>query len=77
MATDNTASQLEQRAVRTSRHSVDVSMAILPTSFIRKFIMSVATSAIASPVLVSDADSATLFEIGFQSCKAEQAMEQG
>ena len=39
--------------------------------------MSVATSAIASPVLVSEADSATLFEIGFQSCKAEQAMEQG
>ncbi len=39
--------------------------------------MSVATSAIASPVLVSEADSSTLFDIGFQSCKAEQAMEQG
>lgn len=77
MATDNTASQLEQRAVRTSRHSVDVSTAILPTSFIRKFIMSVATSAIASPVLVSEADTSTLFDIGFQSTKAEQAMEQG
>lgn len=39
--------------------------------------MSVATSAIASPVLVSEADTSTLFDIGFQSCKAEQAMEQG
>ena len=39
--------------------------------------MSVATSAIASPVLVSEADTSTLFDIGFQSTKAEQAMEQG
>lgn len=39
--------------------------------------MSVATSAIALPVVISDADSATLFDIGFQSTKAEQAMEQG
>lgn len=39
--------------------------------------MSVATSAIASPVLVSEADASTLFDIGFNSCKAEQAMEQG
>ena len=39
--------------------------------------MSVATSAIAVPVVISDADSATLFDIGFQSTKAEQAMEQG
>jgi hypothetical protein len=39
--------------------------------------MSVATSAIASPVVISDTDTNTLFDIGFQSCKAEQAMEQG
>ena len=39
--------------------------------------MSVATSAIALPVVVSESDSATLFDIGFQSTKAEQAMEQG
>jgi hypothetical protein len=39
--------------------------------------MSVATSAIALPVAISESDSATLFDIGFQSCKAEQAMEQG
>jgi hypothetical protein len=39
--------------------------------------MSIATSAIASPVVMSDADTNTLFDIGFQSCKAEQAMEQG
>jgi len=39
--------------------------------------MSVANSAIASPVLVSEADASTLFDIGFNSCKAEQAMEQG
>ena len=32
--------------------------------------MSVATSAIAVPVVISDADSATLFDIGFQSTKA-------
>lgn len=35
----------------------------------------VATSAIASPVVMSDADTNTLFEIGFQCCKAEKAME--
>jgi hypothetical protein len=39
--------------------------------------MSVATSAIAVPVVISDADTNTLFDIGFQSTKAEQAMEQG
>ena len=39
--------------------------------------MSVATSAIAVPVVISDADTTTLFDIGFQSTKAEQAMEQG
>ena len=37
----------------------------------------VATSAVALPVVMSDADTNTLFDIGFQSCKAEQAMEQG
>jgi hypothetical protein len=41
------------------------------------YIMSIATSAVASPVVMSDADTNTLFDIGFQSCKAEQAMEQG
>ena len=39
--------------------------------------MSIATSAIASPVVMSDDDTNTLFDIGFQSTKAEQAMEQG
>ena len=39
--------------------------------------MSVATSAIAVPVVISDADTNTLFDIGFQSTKAEQAMDQG
>ena len=39
--------------------------------------MSVATSAIASPVVMSDDDTNTLFDIGFQSTKAEQAMEAG
>jgi hypothetical protein len=52
-------------------------MAIMPTLYIKEHIMSVANSAIASPVLVSEADTSTLFDIGFQSCKAEQAMEQG
>jgi hypothetical protein len=56
---------------------VDVSMAIMPTLYIKEHIMSVANSAIASPVLVSEADASTLFDIGFNSCKAEQAMEQG
>lgn len=35
----------------------------------------VATSAVASPVLVSEADSATLFDIGFQYCKVEKSLE--
>jgi len=39
--------------------------------------MSVATSAVALPVVMSDDDTNTLFDIGFQSTKAEQAMEQG
>ena len=39
--------------------------------------MSVATSAIALPVVMSNDDTNTLFDIGFQSTKAEQAMEQG
>jgi len=84
MSTDNTACQLKQWAVRTDRHSVDVSMAIMPTLLIRNYIMSIATSAIASPVLSAEENEAafqsiesTLFDIGFQSCKAEQAMEQG
>ena len=37
--------------------------------------MSVATSAVALPVVISESDSATLFDIGFQSCKAEKSME--
>ena len=39
--------------------------------------MSVATSAIALPVVMSDDDTNTLFDIGFQSTKAEKAMDEG
>ena len=39
--------------------------------------MSVATSAVALPVVMSDDDTNTLFDIGFQSTKAEKAMDEG
>jgi hypothetical protein len=38
--------------------------------------MSIATSAVALPVVMSDADTNTLFDIGFQYCKAEKSMEE-